>query len=443
MDKVKSVLRGSFLLISLTIVGIIFLILFFSPFLDYREEHNPVQQIFYADNISPAHQALIDSFNTVYRGKIEVVPIDLPFTKFSTNERKELLARTLRSKSPRIDLFTVDVIWVPRFAKWCEPLDRFFPEDKRSMILDHVLTSSCFNSQLVSVPLYTDVSIMYYREDILRKLPDHAEIEQRLKSSITWEELIQLYYRLRESRAGEPFYIYPADNFEGLICSFFEGLASQNQFFLYNDSSGFNTREARKSLGLLVDLVHRHHMSPTDVTQFDEVRGYNFALARDAMIVRGWPGFLEHHTFPEEHIRKYVHIRRAALPHFQGGRPAFTYGGWNFMISKYSRKKDAAVRFIEFALEEENQKKLFKQGGYLPSTKAVYSDSLFLKQNPDLRFYQRIMKHGVHRPYLADYTKLSDVLSYYVHLAIKGEISVDEALNQASAAYRTGRVLIK
>ena len=45
--------------------------------------------IFYADNITPAHKTLIDKFNKTYEGQIKVVPIDLPFTKFTTNERKD------------------------------------------------------------------------------------------------------------------------------------------------------------------------------------------------------------------------------------------------------------------------------------------------------------------------------------------------------------------
>lgn len=80
-------------------------------------------RIYFADNISIAHEALIKRFNETYRGEIEVIPVNLPFSKFSTNERKELLARSLRSKSDLIDVFAVDLIWVPRFAKWCEPLD--------------------------------------------------------------------------------------------------------------------------------------------------------------------------------------------------------------------------------------------------------------------------------------------------------------------------------
>lgn len=101
-----------------------------------------VTQIFFADNISNAHRKLIERFNEEFKGQIEVIPIDLPFSKFSTNERKELLARSLRSKSERIDVFAVDLIWVPRFARWGQPVgnlhsgQRAFPHHgERSAIL--------------------------------------------------------------------------------------------------------------------------------------------------------------------------------------------------------------------------------------------------------------------------------------------------------------------
>lgn len=51
-----------------------------------EEERSPVK-IFFADNISAAHRQVIARFNAIHRGRIEVVPVDLPFTKFSTNER--------------------------------------------------------------------------------------------------------------------------------------------------------------------------------------------------------------------------------------------------------------------------------------------------------------------------------------------------------------------
>lgn len=89
--------------------------------------HDKVKKIYYADNISRAHQIVIDRFNEKYEDKIEVVPIDLPFIKFNTNLRKELLARSLRNRNTLIDVFAIDQVWNARFAKWAEPLTPYFP----------------------------------------------------------------------------------------------------------------------------------------------------------------------------------------------------------------------------------------------------------------------------------------------------------------------------
>jgi hypothetical protein len=47
-----------------------------------------------------------------------------------------------------------------------------------------------------------------------------------------------------------------------------------------------------------------------------------------------------------------------------------------------------------------------------------------------------LIDRGFHRPALVEYTKISDVISRYAHLAIKGEISVDEALRSITREIR-------
>ncbi|MDW7679872.1 MAG: extracellular solute-binding protein, partial [bacterium] len=398
-------------------------------------------KIYFADNISPAHQQLIDRFNNEYRGKIEVVPINLPFAKFSTNERKELLARTLRSNSSRIDVFSVDIIWVPRFTRWSHPLDDYFSQQDRDKLLKYPLQSCYYENRLMAIPFYTDIGVMYYRQDIISSLPDGAEIEQKLKASITWQEFINLSRRF--SHQNNPFYLFAADNYEGLICSFVEGIASQNQSLFDSQSQRLNTTAGKKSLQLLVDLIHKYQMTPEIVTKYDEFQCYLHALKYDGIFLRGWPGFLRHYRTEMEDTSKFQFLKMAPLPHFKGGQPAFVFGGWNLMISKHSSKKDEAMKFIKFTQLPENQKMMFQQGGYLPIINSIYQDTLFLDQEPDLKFYRGLMERGIHRPYMVDYTKISDILSYQLHLAIKKQQSVSNALEQASSLIQSKQVLIE
>ena len=410
----RKLFKGSTLLIGSIILAIVALIIYMiTPTGVYERYDNDVTQIFFAENISSAHQILIDRFNQKYAGEIEVVPIHLPFSKFSTNERKELLTRALRSKSNRIDVFTVDLIWVPRFAKWSQPLDNYFTEQERAQLIKPGLKSCYFENQLYAMPFYIDIGMMYYRRDIIQSLPDGNEIEKKIKQSITWKDFIELSKRFANKK--NPFYLYAADNFEGLMCSFIEGLSSLNQTLFVGDSLQLNTAKARRTLQLMVDLVHKYRMTPLAVTRYDEIQCYIHLFEKDGLSVRGWPGFLRHSQYVTKDTTKFQLMEKAPLPHFRDGRPASVFGGWNLMISKFSTKKKQAVKFIKFLLQPENQKIMFQEGGYLPNVSSVYEDSLFLKKEPELLFYRELLNMGVHRPYLVNYTKISDIISYYLH----------------------------
>jgi multiple sugar transport system substrate-binding protein len=377
----------------------------------------------------------------MHQGRIEVVPVDLPFDKFSTNERKELLARSLRSRSDKLDVFCVDVIWVERFARWCEPLDQHFPPDKRGGILPFALESCFFDSTLVALPLHIDIGLMYYRKDLIDRLPDAATVEERLRASVSWPEFLGLRQRMGYTK--RPFYVFQGDEYEGLVCNYLELVAGQDRTALSANRINLDAPAARSALQLLVDLVHREKASPPGVVDFDEIRSYNFMLDNNAVFVRGWPNFVENYrtTYPDT-LRLY-HLRKAALPHFEGREPTSVFGGWNLMLSRFSTRKPEALEFIRFLETREAQQILYENEGFLPVAQSMYADSAYMNAHPDLAYYHSLLKRGFHRPSLVDYTRISDVISHYVRLAILGELSVDEALREASRMITEKKVLIK
>ncbi len=430
--------RTNLLVTSLVIASLAILIFVMTPTGVSEVDSEKVTQIFFADNISAAHQQVIDRFNQAYRGSIEVIPVNLPFTKFSTNERKQLLTRSLRSRGTRIDIFAVDLVWVPRFVKWAEPLAKYFSPQEQEAFLPYALKSCFFNQTLVGVPLYIDIGVMYYRRDQLTALPNYAEIEQKLKKSITWDEFIQLSHKL--APRGKAFYLFPADRYEGLICSFIENVSSENAGLIQGDSLRVNTPQARRALQLLVDLVGKYNLTPSAVTAYKEIDVYEDALAHDAIFFRGWPGNLK--GYQDRYGDKIRNIGVAALPHFAGVKSAAMFGGWNLMISKDSDKKAEAARFIKFATSKAMQQVIYEEMGYLPANQRVYEDTAFYNRHPDLQYFRQLLEHGVHRPALVEYTKISDILSFYANQAIKKEISVEKALQDAEKMIRAQKVLI-
>ena len=419
----------------LVLVTFVYILIYF---LDISKSNTEVKEIYFAERITEAHQAIIKKFNKEYEGRIKVVPIDFPNFDFSTNERKELLARSLRGRGDGIDLFAVDIIWVKRFAKWCEKLDNYFSKEEISRLVDAALVS-CYNDKdLVAVPLDIVQGIVYYREDLIDKMDNAKEIKESLKGDVTWEYLFDLK---KHCKLKNPFYIYPAADYEGLICVFVEQLLSIDPTYFEKFGFNFNTPTAAKTLQLLVDLVEKYHLTPKVVTNFTEVPSYEYFIKNDGIFIRGWPTYDKDFKNSPFDVEKEKHLQRMTVPHFKGCRPSSLYGGWNLMVSKFSDKKEEAVEFIKFLLREDSQELFFNKSGYFPVIKEFYNNPIYEKKYKDLKEYRKLMDISVYRPAHSEYTKYSEIMSHFFEKAIRGEISVNEALTKATSAIESDKVL--
>lgn len=295
------------------IILIVVILLLFSFNTENIAPNEEPGTIYFAGHISEAHRLVIDNFNKAQNGKIRVKTVDISFNKFNTDEHKELFARFLRSESDKIDVLLIDQIWVPRFAKWCEPLENYFNYSERNNIISQGLEACSDGRHLVGIPLYVDIAMMYYRNDLLKKVKDYELIKKQLDDSITWEDFIKLGEKLNTN--GRPFYVFQAKAFEGLMCSFMELMASQNMTLYKNRKLQLNTPQAKKALQLLVDLVHKYKLSPAAVTDFEETQSYNYYLKNDGLFLRGWPNLSLHYTSGSPEEQKLTHMVKTLPPH--------------------------------------------------------------------------------------------------------------------------------
>jgi len=179
-----------FITILISVISIIFFI--YLPFQIDMSSETSIKKLYYIDNISEAHLKIIKKFNEKYKNQIEVVPINLPFYHFTTNDRKEILTRSLRSRGDGIDIFAVDLIWIPRFAKWGYTMDRSFDERTLTEVNQMALRACYHNNNLVAFPLFLDIGVLYYRKDLIQSMPDGNAIEEKIQNSLTWDEFISL-----------------------------------------------------------------------------------------------------------------------------------------------------------------------------------------------------------------------------------------------------------
>lgn len=443
MKKItKSIKESSIWLISIfvSLVAIFFFI--YLPFQINLFSKTSVKKIYYVDNISPAHLKIINRFNKLHKNEIEVVPVNLPFYHFTTNDRKAILTRSLRNRSDGIDIFAVDLIWIPRFAKWGYSMDRYFDEQTLNNVNKMALKAGYQNDSLVAFPLFLDVGVLYYRKDLILKLPNGKEIEKKIQNSLTWDEFFSLGEKF--SSYQKPFYIFQGGEFEGMVCNFHELLSEEESNKIFNNYRiNLKTEAAHRALKQLVDLIHRYKYSPYEVTRLDEYLSYLYANDNNAVFLRGWVGFNKQYKNFLKDTSNVKNLAIAPLPHFKGCSTSGVFGGWSLMISKFSNRKEEALQFIKFMFEKENQKILYEEGGVIPVNEEVFNDSLYLKNHTELVQIKNLLKWGKHRPFLENYTRISEILARQFHKALKKEITVQEALDYASTQINNEKAIVK
>ena len=408
--------------------------------LEVHKSGTEIKKIYFADRMTAAHKILIEEYNELHKGKIEVVPIDFPNEDFSTNERKEVLARSLRGRGDGIDIFAVDIIWVQRFAKWGEPLDNYFTQEEKSKIMDEALESCYYDGELVAAPLDMGQGIMYYRQDLLKKLKNGEDIIKKIQDNITWEDFIKLKNQIN---LPNPFFTFPAADYEGLVCIYIEELLSLKPKYFEENGFNFETPEAEKTLQLLVDMVNKDNLTPPAVTQYTETSSFKYFINNNGLFLWGWTSYDKDFKDSPVDVAKQVNLRKAPLPYFKNGRPASILGGWDIMISKFSDKKKEAADFIKFLLSNKSQETFFQQSAYYPVIKKFYDDPQYVKKYPEIALYKKLLKTGVHRPAHVEYTKYSKIMSYYFNLAIRKKISVRQALNKCTKAIQLDKLILK
>ncbi len=398
--------------------------IFFATGNDQNSDDDREIVIHYVDNLATVQYKIISKFNEEYKGKIRVELSNLPLYKFSTHERKQLLIKYLRSKSPMLDIFSLDLVWIARFARWAEDLNKYLTPDELKQVEDLALNSCYYQNKQVALPVYLDIGTMFYRKEDFRG-EENTKLREELKSGITWEKFISLGKSSRFS--GKPFYTFWADNYEGLMCSFAEMMISKygpggEELFLDRQNLG-------ETVHFITGLVHSYKISPPEITGLQENNFIDYYFNNNGVFLRGWPTTIGEY-YPSWNKNDPGIMERAPLPHFAEGKKAYIRGGWNMMISRYSTKKEAAIEFLRFWMREENQSLMYEENGYLPSLKTFYYDGRQSEKYETLSYYNELFKHSAFRPVSENYQAYSQIITQYIKAAIDAEMTAEEAVER-------------
>ncbi|MFO0716788.1 MAG: ABC transporter substrate-binding protein [Nitrospira sp.] len=334
----------------------------------------------------------------------------------SSTAYHDLLTQKLKNGDTSVDVFFMDVIWVPEFAaaRWARPLDDKFLPAMQQAFLPATTEVGRYEQHLYGVPSRIDAGLLYYRKDLLAKYGFDAPT--------TWEELIrQAETILTAERTVSPTlqgYVAQFKQYEGLVCNMLEVIEAHGGSLLTADGSrsALSTAPALDAIAFVRNRLIGRITSRAALT-YQEPESLSLFLQGQAIFHRNWPYAWELANNPARSIVA-GRVGVAPLPGTISGRHAAALGGWLYGISASSQHPEEAWALIEFLSGEAMQRRFAQEAGIAPSRTALFSDPDLLAASPQLRNHLAILQAATPRPRSPIYPALSHLLQRYFSRAL-------------------------
>jgi trehalose/maltose transport system substrate-binding protein len=175
------------------------------------------------------------------------------------------------------------------------------------------------------------------------------------------------------------------------------------------------------------------------VSTYGEEEARNVWQAGNAAFMRNWPYAYALGADPKSAVSGKFDV--TVLPKGgDKGKNAACLGGWQLMISAYSKVPDASADLVRYLSSAELQKKRAIAFSVLPTQPALYSDPDVLAKNPFFKIMPDVFNNAVARPSTvtgADYNQLSTAFFQNVNNVLNGtELGKDAVVRVEEVAKR-------
>ena len=347
---------------------------------------------------------------------------------------KELL--DLTSRAGAYDLIMLDDPWFPKFASQ-QLLTDLTPLLQNKNVgrpeEDFVATSFALGRQpyetgtLHALPYVGNSQLLFYRKDIFAK--------HNLKEPATWNEALAAAKTISEQEAtGAPGggkiygYVMRAAQGNAAVADFMPIFwAFGGELFDAGGNPAVNSSEGVSALKFMLELGK---YSPPGYASFnaDEV-GAHLLQGTAAMSIN-WPAWIGPFSDP---ARSKV-IGQMAFTTLPGAKNPgrAEIGNWLIAIPRDAKNKEAALDFLLWATSAEQMKRSALRGNP-PTRRSLFTDPELVAKFPSYPAQLRSLENSRPRPRTPLWNEIENAFGIYLSKANSGELSAEDALNQANA----------
>lgn len=347
---------------------------------------------------------------------------------------KELL--DLNAHTGAYDLIMLDDPWFPRFGTQqlltdLSPLlqnrgmkgpDEDFVQASIALCREPYQTGA-----LYALPYVGNSQLLFYRRDLFAK--------HNLKAPATWDDVLAAAKTITEQET----YGAPGDGkIYGYVMRAAQGNAAVADFMPIFwafggemfDAGGRPTVNSAEGIAALKFMLELGKYSPPGYASFnaDEVGAH--LLQGTAAISINWPAWISSFSDPAK-SRVIGQMEFTTMPGAKNAGRA-EIGNWLIAIPRDARNKDAAFEFLLWATSAEQMKRSAMRGNP-PTRKSLFNDPELVKQFPAYPAQLRSLESSKPRPRTPFWNEIENVFGIYLSKANSGELSAEDAMNQANA----------
>jgi multiple sugar transport system substrate-binding protein len=329
----------------------------------------------------------------------------------SADEQRNQFVQRQEAKSAECDVFYSDVIWTAEFASqnWLYDMTPYV-EQRRDEFIESTFDTATYEGKIWGVPHKTNAGFLYYRTDQVDSAPK------------TWQEV---YEKAAETNG----IAYQGAAYEGLTVDFLELAFAAGGKVLSEDgkTAEIDSPENLEVLKFMVDGI-KNGAAPKAVTTYMEEPARRAFEAGRVTFLRNWP-----YVFATANRAKATKGKFdvAPFPEWEGAGTAGILGGFNLVISVYSKNPGAALKFIDYMTHEQRQAEDIVKYSDASPLKAVYDDPAVQKAQPFSAELKTAVEQSKSRPVSPVYPQISQAIYKNVNQALSGQVSPEDALKQA------------
>jgi trehalose/maltose transport system substrate-binding protein len=344
------------------------------------------------------------------------------------------------AKSSDVDVYQIDVIWQGIVAPHSVDLKKYYKDDEVKAYFPRIIENNTVKGKLVSIPWFTDAGVLYYRTDLLEKY-GYKEPPK------TWEELDEMAKKIQdgERKAGKPDFqgfVFQGKASESVTCNAIEWVYSYGGGVIIEPDKKvtINNPNAIKALQTAKSWVGT--ISPAGVVTYGEEEARNVWQAGNAAFMRNWPYAYALGQDPKSAVAGKFDV--TVLPKGgDSGKNAACLGGWNLMVSTYSKAPDVAADLVKYLDSSDAQKQRAVELSLLPTLPALYADPDVLAKAPWFKNMLDVLQNAIARPSTvtgADYNQISTAFFQSVNKVLSGGQSAQDAVKDVE---KVGKRLVR